>query len=114
MASLTASKSKAQVSVREPLSTARKTSALRATPQTRRQPGRPQKFSEAERRAQLIDVAEQAFLEMGYGAASMDDIASRAGMSKKTLYQLFDTKENLFGAVIEARMLSFSASVEPR
>lgn len=90
----------------------RKTSPLRAAAAVRRQPGRPQKFSEEERRAQLIDVAEEAFLHTGYGATSMDDIASRAGMSKKTLYQLFDTKEALFGAVVEARLLSFTTNMD--
>ncbi|WP_191909018.1 TetR/AcrR family transcriptional regulator [Hypericibacter adhaerens] len=51
-------------------------------------------------------MAEKVFVEQGYGAASMDEIAQDAGMSKKTLYQLFDTKEALFAAVITDRMLA--------
>jgi AcrR family transcriptional regulator len=51
----------------------------------------------------LLDAAESVFLELGYAAASMDDIARRAGMSKKTLYRLFATKESLFAAVIAGR-----------
>jgi AcrR family transcriptional regulator len=42
----------------------------------------------------------------------MDDIARRAGMSKKTLYRLFDTKEALFAAVIAARRATLEASTE--
>jgi AcrR family transcriptional regulator len=49
---------------------------------------------------------------MGYGAASVDDIAKRAGMSKKTLYQLFDTKESLFAAVIASRRAALKEMIE--
>ena len=69
----------------------------------RGRPGRPRQISEPERRQLLLDAAESVFLELGYSAASMDDIARRAGMSKKTLYRLFATKESLFAAVIAAR-----------
>jgi AcrR family transcriptional regulator len=65
--------------------------------------GRPCQIAEPERRERLLDAAESVFLESGYGAASMDDIARRAGMSKKTLYRVFDTKELLFAAVIAGR-----------
>ncbi|HXJ01672.1 MAG TPA: TetR/AcrR family transcriptional regulator [Micropepsaceae bacterium] len=65
--------------------------------------GRPCQIAEPERRQLLLDAAESMFLELGYGTASMDDIARRAGMSKKTLYRLFETKESLFAAVIAAR-----------
>ena len=60
-------------------------------------------MNEPERRRLLVEAAESVFLEMGYGAAGTDDIARRAGMSKKTLYRLFDSKESLFAAVIAAR-----------
>jgi AcrR family transcriptional regulator len=65
--------------------------------------GRPCLITELERRGLLLDAAERVFVELGYTEASMDDIARRAGMSKKTLYQLYDTKEALFVAVIAAR-----------
>jgi AcrR family transcriptional regulator len=65
--------------------------------------GRPRQISEPERRLRLLEAAEGVFLELGYRSASMDDIAHRAGMSKKTVYQLFDTKETLFAAMIAAR-----------
>jgi len=65
--------------------------------------GRPCQIGVFERRQRLLDAAESLFLELGYTAASMDDIARRAGMSKKTLYRLFDTKKSLFAAMIAAR-----------
>ncbi len=78
----------------------------------RRGRGRPRQIAEPERRKRLIEAAEHVFVELGYGAASMDDIAHRAGMSKKTLYQVFETKEALFAAVIAARRAVLAAMIE--
>lgn len=79
----------------------------RRDPVSRR--GRPRLMSDAERRQRLIEAAETVFLNLGYGASAMDDIAQCAGMSKKTLYGLFDSKESLFAAVIAARRESLPA-----
>jgi AcrR family transcriptional regulator len=49
----------------------------------------------AAREQQLLDVAEQVFAEQGYTAASMDDIAIRAGVTKPVLYSHFGSKEGL-------------------
>ncbi|HLZ68162.1 MAG TPA: TetR/AcrR family transcriptional regulator [Aliidongia sp.] len=62
--------------------------------------GRPKPISEDERRGRLIQAAEDVFLERGYGLATMDDVSRRAGMSKKTIYQLFATKQALFAALL--------------
>jgi AcrR family transcriptional regulator len=75
-------------------------------------PGRPRLIDEAQRRRLLIEAAEKVFVELGYSAASVDDIAKRAGMSKKTLYQLFATKESLFAAVIAARREALKEMIE--
>jgi AcrR family transcriptional regulator len=73
--------------------------------------GRPRRIEQAERREKLIEAAEQVFVETGYGAANVDDIARRAGMSKKTIYQIFDTKESLFAAVIAARRAALASTI---
>jgi AcrR family transcriptional regulator len=62
--------------------------------------GRQKLISEGERRDRLIQAAEDVFIERGYGLATMDDVSRRAGMSKKTIYQLFATKQALFAALI--------------
>jgi AcrR family transcriptional regulator len=49
---------------------------------------------------QLIDAAEQVFLEKGFHAATMSDVAKAAGMSKKTVYQLIESKDDLFAALL--------------
>ncbi|MBV9415028.1 MAG: TetR/AcrR family transcriptional regulator [Solirubrobacterales bacterium] len=54
-----------------------------------------------EQRKQLIlDVAGQAFAAAGYAAASMDEIADGAGVSKPMLYAYFGSKEGLYLAYI--------------
>jgi AcrR family transcriptional regulator len=73
----------------------------------------PRRPSEAERRAALVEAAESLFLAQGYGATSMDDVAQAVGMSKKTLYQLFASKEALFEAVVERFCAPMQATPEP-
>jgi len=74
--------------------------------------GRPRQLDDTARRERLIAAAEHVFVELGYGAANMDGIARRAGMSKKTIYQVFETKEDLFTAVIDSRKAALAAMIE--
>jgi len=59
--------------------------------------------------AQLIAAAEDIFLAKGYHTATMSDVAKAAGMSKKTVYQLIDSKASLFVALLahHQSLLSF-------
>lgn len=59
------------------------------------------RLCEAERLRLLREAAEAVFLRDGYAAARMDDVATLAGMSKRTLYQHFPSKAELFGAVMQ-------------
>ena len=51
------------------------------------------------RRERMLEAAASVFAEKGYEAASMDDIAHAAGMTKPTFYRYFSSKEALFEAV---------------
>lgn len=57
----------------------------------------------ASKQEQILDAARAVFLEQGYAAASMDNVATRAGVSKATIYAHFTSKDRLFGAVIRSR-----------
>jgi len=48
----------------------------------------------------LIQKAEELFLQYGYKAVSMDQIARGASISKMTIYKHFRTKDDLFAAVL--------------
>ena len=47
-----------------------------------------------------MEAALDLFAEKGYAATRLDDVAQRAGVSKGTLYLYFDSKEDLFKAVV--------------
>ena len=53
------------------------------------------------KRRQIIEGARAVFLAQGFDAASMNDIARAAGVSKGTLYVYFRHKEELFEAIVE-------------
>jgi TetR/AcrR family transcriptional repressor of mexJK operon len=52
------------------------------------------------KRDDVLRAATAAFLEVGYGRASMDQIAAKAAVSKATVYSHFGSKEALFEAII--------------
>ena len=58
---------------------------------TRRKEARP---------AELISAALDLFVERGFSATRLEDVATRAGVSKGTLYLYFPSKEDLFKAVV--------------
>ena len=54
-----------------------------------------------ERRGQLLIAASEIFVDRGYHAAGMDEIAERAGVSKPVLYQHFSSKLEMYLAVLQ-------------
>jgi len=56
--------------------------------------------NKGKKRAAILDGAIDVFIDMGYELASMDKIAETAGVSKRTVYNHFGSKENLFQVVI--------------
>lgn len=63
------------------------------------------------KRQQILEGAKRVFLKMGFDAASMNDVTREAGVSKGTLYVYFDSKEELFTAMIESQRAAFLESV---
>ncbi len=53
------------------------------------------------KRNQILDGARRCFLDVGFDAASMNDITAAAGVSKGTVYVYFEDKAALLGALIE-------------
>jgi AcrR family transcriptional regulator len=54
------------------------------------------------KKQQILDGARQVFLLNGYAGASMDEVAVQAGVSKGTLYNHFDGKDDLFRSLVDA------------
>ena len=64
------------------------------------------------RPSELTAAALELFVEKGFSATRLDEIAARAGVSKGTLYLYFESKEELFKAVIREGLLPLLAEGE--
>ena len=62
--------------------------------------GRPSRAAALELRDRILEVATELFLTEGYGSTSIEAVAARAGISKRTFYHRFDDKAALFAAVV--------------
>jgi TetR/AcrR family transcriptional regulator, mexJK operon transcriptional repressor len=65
-----------------------------------RRGGRPSRADALLLRQRILKVATDLFLAEGYGSTSIEAVAARAGVSKRTLYHRFDDKAALFEAVV--------------
>ena len=74
--------------------------------------GRPTPKRAAAINHAILDTARAMFLDEGYSTISMEAVASRAGVSKGTLYARFPSKAALFKAVVEERTSVWTADAE--
>jgi AcrR family transcriptional regulator len=74
--------------------------------------GRPRTKPAQLRREELLDAAQQLFLDKGIGATSIDEIASAADVAKGTFYLYFASKEALLAAIQERFIVAFCARLE--
>jgi AcrR family transcriptional regulator len=65
-----------------------------------RRGGRPSRFASEQLGERILDAATDLFLTDGYGATSIEAIAQRARVSKRTFYHRFEDKAALFAAVV--------------
>jgi AcrR family transcriptional regulator len=78
---------------------------MNAQAQARIAPQAAQMGEDGAKRRQIVEGARSIFLAQGFDAASMNDIARAAGVSKGTLYVYFDNKEQLFQAIVQEECL---------
>jgi len=78
-----------------------------STPQARRQVG-----DEIPARERILNAAFSAFMERGYAETSTLEIATRARVSKRELYALFGSKQDMLAACIGARAKRLQAPVD--
>jgi TetR/AcrR family transcriptional repressor of mexJK operon len=65
-----------------------------------RKSGRPPRADALLLRERILNVATELFLAEGYGSTSIESVAARAGISKRTFYDRFEDKAALFAAVV--------------
>lgn len=56
----------------------------------------------------ILAAAKRLFIDQGYGATSMDEVAAQSGATKRTVYNNFGSKERLLEAVVEYSIELFS------
>ncbi|WP_108258823.1 TetR/AcrR family transcriptional regulator [Mangrovicoccus ximenensis] len=66
-----------------------------------RRRGRPAALGHEARRAQVLDALDLVYEEGGAGSLTMAEVARRAGMSKRTLYEIFEDRGALFAAYFD-------------
>jgi TetR/AcrR family transcriptional repressor of mexJK operon len=72
----------------------------RSSPSRKARGGRPSRAAALQLRDRILEVASELFLTEGYGSTSIEAVAGRARISKRTFYHRFDDKAALFAAVV--------------
>jgi AcrR family transcriptional regulator len=73
---------------------------------------RKQRRAPAERPAEILEAALALFVEKGFAATRLDDVAARAGLSKAAIYLYFEDKTALFQGVVRQAIGSNLLTVE--
>jgi AcrR family transcriptional regulator len=68
-------------------------------------------MSGKERREQLIEIGRTLFAERGFDATSVEEIATKAGVSKPVVYEHFGGKEGLYAVVVDREMAKLLSMV---
>lgn len=71
----------------------------------------PRRLPRAQRRDQILAAATGAFARTGFADTSLDDVSAAAGVSKAILYRHFESKTELYRAVLDRVCAKLDASV---
>jgi AcrR family transcriptional regulator len=75
-------------------------------------PELPREFIATHKRRRMMDAIAELTAENGYEATKIADIVRRAGVARKTLYDNFDGKEDLFLSAVNATLLEMRVAIE--
>lgn len=66
------------------------------------------------RREQILESAAALFAEKGFFAATVEEIASRAGIGKSTVYEYFDSKDHIFQEILKGGLETYMNAMKGR
>ena len=72
------------------------------------------RLSRADRREQILDAATRAFARAGFTATGLDDVAAEAGITRVLLYRHFDSKADMYRAVLDRACVRLEVGVGSR
>lgn len=75
-------------------------------------PELPREFVAGHKRRRMMDAVAELTAENGYEATKIADIVRRAAVARKTLYDNFDGKEDLFLSAVNATLLEMRVAIE--
>lgn len=74
-------------------------------------PGARRRLPRADRRAQILQAAEQVFAQRGYQGTSLEDIAAAAGVTRPLIYNYFADKDELYLECLHAARAELDAAI---
>jgi AcrR family transcriptional regulator len=77
-------------------------------------PGRPRRYAAAEELQLLLDAAFEVIRRKGYGEATVGDILAESGLSTRSFYRHFGSKDELLHALFRRDAEQFAAAVKQR
>ena len=78
---------------------------------TEAEAGPVRRLRRTERREQILAAATRAFARSGFAATSLDDVAAEAGITRVILYRHFDSKADMYRAVLDRACTRLAATV---
>jgi AcrR family transcriptional regulator len=72
-----------------------------------------QKVRRGGAREAIVDAAQRLFFERGFGAVSMDELAEAAGVARRTIYNLFTSKEEIFREMLRGASAQLEGAFPP-
>jgi AcrR family transcriptional regulator len=69
------------------------------------------RMSGSQRREQLVDVGRKLFAAKGFEAVSVEEIASKAEVSKPVIYEHFGGKEGLYAVIVDREVTSLIGTI---
>jgi len=69
-------------------------------------------LTEHEPKERILDLAQDRFFKMGFNKVTLDELSSELGISKKTMYKFFPSKEDLVKTIVHMTLRSAQKEVE--
>jgi AcrR family transcriptional regulator len=85
-----------------------------ATAAERRDPSRRIRLDRTERRQTLLDAGAKAFAEGGFQRTAMESVAKNAGITRLIIYRHFESKDELYRAVLDRAVEGLRSAVTTR
>ena len=85
---------------------------VKSSPTARPRAGRPPRAQQEQRHEELLNIALEIFMEHGFERTTIEEIVTRVGMSKRTVYARYKDKAALFEATVRRAIERYTLPIE--